>query len=62
MKQFAEAFEDGKLASGGDASNGAALPSAADLLGDGNDTSLLISSSVSLKSGEFNLRNIMITF
>lgn len=49
MKQYADAFAGGKLASGGDGVNGIALPPGDVLIGTGNDSATAVSSTVSLK-------------
>lgn len=48
MKQFLGAFDDGKLASGGDGVNGVALPKASDFMDTSNTTVQALSTMVSL--------------
>lgn len=48
MKQFNDAFDGGKMASGGDGHNGIALPSTTDMLGSSNNTIQALSTMVCL--------------
>lgn len=50
MKQYADAFQDRKLASGGDGVNGIALPPGDVLIGTGNDSAAAVSATVSKHS------------
>lgn len=47
MKQYSDTFDGSKMASGGEVGDGIALPSQQDLLGEGNETSAYMTSSVS---------------